>query len=263
MSFYWFDVAGAAVILAFAAMSWFKGFVRELFSALAWIGGYLAAASFYPPVSKFYQNLMGRPGLSDLLAFFSVFVGVFVLTGIVSWVVREKMGLKKLSGLVDGPAGGLMGAVKGALFISVLIIPLNYFPSIKAELMAKSYVAQLVSGVSELFVPLLRLDTAKTEQVIKREVGRLKAATAPLMPTPKPSPSVTPKPSPSVTPKPSPSATPKPNVSQDVPAKASDKQVAAKTAPPPVVKKAEPVKKQRPEDADEGREMDEFVRSLR
>lgn len=255
MSFYWFDVAGAAVILAFAAMSWFKGFVRELFSALAWIGGYLAAASFYLPISKFYQHLMGRPVFSDLLAIFSVFVGVFVLTWLLSWVVREKMGLKKLSGWLDGPAGGFMGAVKGALFISVLIIPLNYFPSIKAELMAKSYVAQLVSGVSELFVPLLRLDAAKTEQVIKRDMGRLKAATAPLMPTPKPSPSVTPKPSQS--------ATPKPNVSQDIPAKAADKQVAAKTAPRPVVKKAEPVKKQKPEDADEGREMDEFVRSLR
>ncbi len=251
MSFYWFDVAGAAVILAFAAMSWFKGFVKELFSALAWIGGYLAAVSFYLPVSNFYQHLMGRPVLSDLLAFFSVFVGVFVLARLVSWVVREKLGLKKLSGWVDGPAGGLMGAVKGALFISVLIIPLNYFPSIKSELMAKSYVAQLVAGVSELFVPLLRLDAAKTEQIFKKEVGRLKTATAPLMPVP------------SATPSPSPSPAPKPSLNQDVPAKAVEKQVAAKTAPPPVVKKAEPVKKQRPEDADEGREMDEFVRSLR
>ncbi|MBI3581263.1 MAG: CvpA family protein [Nitrospinae bacterium] len=261
MSFYWFDVAGAAVILAFAAMSWFKGFVRELFSALAWIGGYLAAASFYQPVSKFYQQFMGRPVLSDLLAFSSVFVGVFVLVGLASWLVREKLGFNKLSGWMDGPAGGLMGAVKGALFIAVLIIPLNYFPAIKGELMAKSYVAELVSGVSELFVPLLRLDAAKTEQVIKKDVGRLKAAAAPLMPTPSPMPAPSPKLQ-SPTPTPSQTQKPKQSLSQGVPAKAEEKQVAAKTVPPPVVKKAEPVKKERPADADEGRDMDEFVRSL-
>ena len=250
MSFYWFDVAGAAVMLAFAAFSWFKGFIREAFSALSWIGGYFAAASFYPPVSKFFQRYAGRPVLSDALAFFSVFAAVFLLVRLTSWIVREKLGLKNLSGWADGAAGGLMGALKGALFISVLLIPLNYFPSIKSEFMAKSYVAQLVSGVSALCYPLLRLDAAKTERILKEDINKLKPALAP-----------TRTPAKAATQTPTPTATPKPNANPGLSAKEADKRAEAKIAPTPVVKKSAPVIKNRPEAADEGG-MDEFVKSL-
>ena len=247
MSFYWFDVAGGAVILAFAAFSWFKGFVKELFSALSWIGGYLAATAFYSPVSKFFQQYIGRPVLSDVLAFFSVFVAVFILVRLASWIVREKVGLKNLSGWVDHPAGAFMGALKGALFISVLLIPLDYFPYVKGEFMAKSYVARLVSGVSELCYPLLRLDEAKTERILKEDIKKLKPAAMGI---------ITPKPTPT------PTATPKQTPNPGASAKEAEKRAAAKIEPAPVVKRSSPVTKNRPEESDEGGEMDEFVKSL-
>jgi uncharacterized membrane protein required for colicin V production len=262
MSFYWFDVAGAAIILAFAAFSWFKGFIREVFSAIGWFGGYLGATAFYPPVSLFYQKYMGHPVLADILAFFSVFVGIFILVKLISWIMREKLGLNSVPSYINGPAGGLMGAVKGALFISVLLIPLNYFPNMKKEFLEKSYVAQLVSGVSELCYPLFRFDVAKTEQIIKEDMDKLKPPPADVT---KPVAKTTARPT-SMQKEEKPAAPAKtahqPPIIKNEEKTAAVAEKSKPAPPPPVLKKTEPVKKQKQAgDADDG-EMDQFVRSL-
>jgi hypothetical protein len=167
--------------------------------------------------------------------------------------VTEKLGLKNVPSYLNGPAGGLMGAVKGALFISVLLIPLNYFPSMKKEFMEKSYVAQLVSGVSELCYPLFRFDASKTEQIIKDDINKLKPANKPAA-------------KPMAEPVEKQQASP-PKVAEHAPAQVSARNekepavASAKPAASPVVKKAAPVKKQK-QGAEEG-DMDNFVKSLR
>lgn len=228
MSFYWFDVAGVAVLLAFVAFSWFKGFIREAFSAIGWLGGYFGAAAYYSVVSKFYQAHIGKPVLSDVLGFITMYAGTILLVKLLSWVAREKLGLNKVPGYLNGPVGGLMGALKGALFLSMLIVPLNYFPNMKAEFMEKSHVARLVSGVSELVNPLFRFDAAKTEKIIKDDISKIKGAQSKSE-----------------------------KIQEPPPAPEASK---TSNGEPPVVKKARPVVKNKPEGSDG--EMDKFVRSL-
>jgi hypothetical protein len=98
--------------------------------------------------------------------------------------------------------------------------------------MEKSYVARLVSGVSELCYPLLRMDTAKAEKVLQEDVSKMKDVPS--------------------------------NVAKAVEKAASSATEGAvkpvKEAKP-ALKKTEPVVKNKPEG--HGGDMDQFVRTLR
>ncbi|MBI5177782.1 MAG: CvpA family protein [Nitrospinae bacterium] len=238
MSFYWFDIAAAVVLLAYAAFSWLRGFVREFFAALGWLGGYLAATYFSPALSKIYLPYVKFALLSDGLAFLSVFAGVFLASQLIGYLVREKAGLKNLPGMVDGPLGAAMGLAKGVLFVAVILVPLNYFPSYKQELYGKSYIARWVHSLSAMAEPVLHLNMAQIPAAIKDELGNIKM---PAMPE-----AVSPE--------------------QVGKAVQSAQSVAGKMLPSsnPPVKKVAPVVKQKPDAQTDGERanMDKFMQTL-
>ena len=116
------------IILGFAAVSGFrKGFIMELVSILAFILAIIGGFKLLHIGIEVLQdqfNLTGR--LVPYLAFLLIFIGIILLMNILGRVVKKAIDMTLL-GSVDNFAGSLMGALKWAFGLSVLIWIFNYF----------------------------------------------------------------------------------------------------------------------------------------
>jgi membrane protein required for colicin V production len=103
-----------------------SGFVREFFAFLGVIAGYLIAAWEYPAVAVFYARFMNSPWPAQISAFFTVFVVVSLLAGVIgafaSRVIRG-VGLRWFDRLL----GAAFGFVRGVIVSVVVVMALAAF----------------------------------------------------------------------------------------------------------------------------------------
>ena len=100
-----------------------SGFVREFFAFLGVVAGYLIAAWEYPVVARFYSRFVNTPWPAEIAAFFSVFVVVVILAGIIgglsSRVVRG-VGLSWFDRLLGAAFGFVRGVIVSAIVVMAL-----------------------------------------------------------------------------------------------------------------------------------------------
>jgi membrane protein required for colicin V production len=106
-----------------------KGFIIEIASLIALIAGIWAGIHFSDLLSTFLLNKLGWsatyvPIISFLIIFIAIVIGVFIIAK-----VLEKFVNLLALGLINKLAGGIFGALKFAVILSVLIIILNKFDS--------------------------------------------------------------------------------------------------------------------------------------
>jgi membrane protein required for colicin V production len=100
-----------------------SGFVREFFAFVGVIAGYLIAAWEYPVVARFYARFVNTPWPAEIAAFFTVFVVIVILAGVVgglsSRVVRG-VGLRWFDRLLGAAFGLLRGVVVSIIVVLAL-----------------------------------------------------------------------------------------------------------------------------------------------
>jgi membrane protein required for colicin V production len=100
-----------------------SGFVREFFAFVGVFAGYLIAAWEYPVVARFYARFVNTPWPAQIAAFFTVFLVVVILAGIVgglfSRVVRG-VGLRWFDRLLGAAFGLLRGVVVSVIVVMAL-----------------------------------------------------------------------------------------------------------------------------------------------
>ena len=114
----------AIVLSTLQAVS--QGFFREFFSLVGVVAGFLLAAWEYPHLAVIYEHYINSPWTADIAAFFTVFVAVMVLAGIVgrisSWAVQG-VGLRWF----DRFLGGTFGMIRGIAVSGVIVLALAAF----------------------------------------------------------------------------------------------------------------------------------------
>jgi len=143
-------ILGVVVVSAAVAAS--EGFVHQAFGIAGLIVGYLLAAWQYHRVAEWFAPHLKSPWLGDIAAFVVIFVAVVIVAGIAGRIVRWAMKEAGLS-LFDRLLGGLLGAVKGSLFVSVILMGMTAFtPS--SQLLEGSQLAPyfLVVGRAAIWV---------------------------------------------------------------------------------------------------------------
>jgi len=114
------------VVLVSAAMAAAEGFFHQAFGLAGLVVGYLLAAWQYHRLAARYAPDLKSPWLGDLAAFSAIFLAVVILAGIIGrlvrWVVKEA-GLS----IFDRLLGALLGVVKGALFVSIILMGMTAF----------------------------------------------------------------------------------------------------------------------------------------
>jgi membrane protein required for colicin V production len=140
-----FDVVVYSILGLSVIFSLFKGFVKEIFSLLSYLGGYLMASKYQGVFSQLIIESIPSKPIAKLIAFVGIYITTAIIISLIGRVARGFiMSATQLSGF-DRLAGGLVGFARGVIIVVALIFPLQFFPEVSKKLMKDSQMApQLV-----------------------------------------------------------------------------------------------------------------------
>ena len=124
--FYVLDGVAAAVVLLSAWIAYLRGFVRELFSLVTWIGAVVATAYFYPQASAFVREHIETQLAADLAAGVGVFFVSFIGLRLVCGAIAESIASSEHNS-IDRAAGFLFGILRGILLLVVAYMAFAWF----------------------------------------------------------------------------------------------------------------------------------------
>jgi membrane protein required for colicin V production len=120
------DWAILGVVLVSTLVAASEGFFHQAFGIAGLIAGYLLAAWQYHRLAERFEPHLKSPWLGEIAAFVIIFIAVVIVAGIAGRIVRWAMKEAGLS-LFDRLLGALLGAVKGALFVSIILMGMTAF----------------------------------------------------------------------------------------------------------------------------------------
>jgi len=103
-----------------------QGFFYEFFSLAGVIVGYLLAAWEYPRAARWYAPHVNSPWAADIAGFFTIFIVVVLLAGVIGRIARwavHGVGLRWFDRLL----GAAFGFLRGAVVSTVIVLGLAAF----------------------------------------------------------------------------------------------------------------------------------------
>jgi membrane protein required for colicin V production len=103
-----------------------QGFFHEFFALAGVVVGYLLAAWEYPRVAVWYARYVNSQWAADIAGFFTIFLAVLLLAGVVGRSVRwavHGVGLRWF----DRVLGAVFGFLRGAVVCTVIVLALAAF----------------------------------------------------------------------------------------------------------------------------------------
>jgi len=120
------DWAILGVIVLSVVMAIAEGFFHQAFGLAGLVVGYLLAAWQYRRLAEWFAPQLKSPWLGEIVAFVAIFLAVVIVAGIAGRITRWAMKEAGLS-LFDRILGGMLGLLKGALFVAVILMGMTAF----------------------------------------------------------------------------------------------------------------------------------------
>jgi membrane protein required for colicin V production len=126
----WADFSIILFILFSGILSFFQGFIRELFSFLGWLFSGIIAFIFLDELAKLLITLISFPDLRLTVALIGLFLASFILFEWINYLILNSVGRTDLS-VADRLLGVFFGISRGAVIVIYLMIlaGLTQFPS--------------------------------------------------------------------------------------------------------------------------------------
>jgi len=122
-----FDIAVLLVVLISLAYSAYRGLIRQLFSFIGLVLGYLVGVNFRDDLADTLLEPLDNPTLAHILGFFLLFTATYLIVYGVGRLLRGYVEKSEGVTSLDRIWGGVLGAVKGILLVAVILFPLRYF----------------------------------------------------------------------------------------------------------------------------------------
>ena len=120
------DWIAITLVSVFGITGFFNGFVKELFSAAAWIVSLALAWLYGPLLFPYVQDFVEVDNIKNIISFILFFLISFILLKIIGSIVSKFLSAIGLKGL-DKLLGMFFGALKtAAILSSIFIFNLNY-----------------------------------------------------------------------------------------------------------------------------------------
>lgn len=124
MEFTRIDIIFMAILGFLAVRGLFKGLIRELFSFGSLIAGLLIAMGFYGRVALFITEQFGEQSWNKGLAFFIVFILVFIALKFIESIILKVME-ETAAFSVDKVLGLILGLLEGIIICSLFTFLLD------------------------------------------------------------------------------------------------------------------------------------------
>ena len=140
-----FSILGLSVVL-----SLFKGLVKEIFSLLSYLGGYLMAAHYQQSFAQVFIEIIPSKAIAKLIAFIAIYIFTAITISLIGRVFRSMIiSATKLS-IFDRLIGGVVGFGRGLIIIVAILYPIQFFPNISQKLTQDSQTAPYLAKVLQL-----------------------------------------------------------------------------------------------------------------
>ena len=142
-----FDIFVSVVLCISLVFSIMKGFVRQIFSLLAYVGGYLMAVKYQDTLAQvFIESIPSKP-IANLAAFAVIYIFTAIIISLIGRIAKGIL----LSGtdlsMFDRFLGGVVGLVRGVVIMVAIVFPLKFFPEASKKLTEDSYTAPYFAKV--------------------------------------------------------------------------------------------------------------------
>lgn len=133
------DYIVIGIILLSGLLAMMRGFVRELFSLLAWAGAYFAAIKFFGPVVPWTHHYIKNDTVAGYAAMGVVFLVALIVLAILGNLVCGLIKGRVLTN-IDRLLGFLYGVARGGLVISLLYLAavMIFWPDIDSSSVEQS-----------------------------------------------------------------------------------------------------------------------------
>jgi membrane protein required for colicin V production len=115
------DYVFLAIMVISIGLGWWRGFVYELISLLAWIAAYFVARLFVTEVTEYVPDVVTSNATRTAIAYSCLFILTMIAGGIVAWLLSKLVRFAGL-GLMDGFMGSLFGLLRGMLLVMLLVL---------------------------------------------------------------------------------------------------------------------------------------------
>ncbi len=134
-----FDIF-VAVVLGFCLLSsLMKGLVREIFSLLAYAGGYLMAVKYQGSVSEILIESISSKPIAKLIAFAAIYIVTAIIISLMGKIAKGILWSGTDLSTLDRVLGGIVGLAKGVVILVAITFPLQFFPDEAEKLTKDSY----------------------------------------------------------------------------------------------------------------------------
>jgi membrane protein required for colicin V production len=115
-----------AILLYSIAISWFKGFVREVLGLITVLVAVLLAAWSYRGVGRLFKDVVRTENIALFFGFSLIFVMTLVAGFVVIWLVTKFMKFAKLQ-WADRLLGAAFGFIRGWAISAAILLALTAF----------------------------------------------------------------------------------------------------------------------------------------
>ena len=134
-----FDYAIIFITSICCLFSFYKGMVREIFSLLGYLVGYVLSIDYYEEVTSILQSMLSKEMMVRISEFSIVFTIVKIIVAIFIFftikfsfdiagrLIRRSVGGSIAISFPDRIGGGVLGILKGFVIVAIMMFPLSLF----------------------------------------------------------------------------------------------------------------------------------------
>jgi membrane protein required for colicin V production len=149
----------------------FRGLIKELAAIIGVFGGYYAAYTYYPLLSRDLAHWISNPGYLHIVSFIMIFLAVFWIVSIIGVILKYLMNIAFL-GWTDRITGALFGALKALLINIVLVLALTTFLPRNAAVIKNSRGAHGLMRFSAYLIKVTPKEMKNSFEVKMKELNK-------------------------------------------------------------------------------------------
>ena len=142
-----FDIF-VSVVLGFSLIfSLMKGFVREIFSLLSYVSGYLMAVKYQSTFAQVLMESISSKPIAKLIAFVAIYIITAIIISLMGKVAKAMLWAGTDLSMFDRIMGGIVGLARGVAILAAEMFPLHFFPEVAKKFTQDSYAAPHLAKV--------------------------------------------------------------------------------------------------------------------
>lgn len=142
-----FDIFVSIVLGISLIFSLMKGFVREIFSLLAYVGGYFMAVKYQSTFAKILMESIPSKPIAKLIAFVAIYIVTAIIISLIGRIAKGILWSGTDLSMFDRIFGGIVGLARGVAILVAITFPLQFFPEVAKKVTEDSYTGPYLAKV--------------------------------------------------------------------------------------------------------------------